>query len=210
MNALAAARRTRRMALLGAVVIATSGCIAIDQQFQIRADGSGIVTLRYAVSHSVAAVGTGSDGRPVPVLPISRDELEQSVAGSEGVTLQRYSASSDADNVYVDAQIAFTSVPALAATPGFAPLGLSLIETDDRVTFAATTIPGRAETIAADALTTIETFFGDYEIVFRVEAPRAIVTVSGGTLVSERVAEFSLPVSDVVSRLDAERMTVIW
>ena len=100
--------------LFAAVIsIMLASCIGIEAAAKMDAKGSGTLSMEYQISNEFAQIGTLETTSSLP-LPLSREDIEKSLRGIEGVQLKTYSQNSRANNIIVSFALAFDSPSHLA------------------------------------------------------------------------------------------------
>ena len=100
--------------LFAAVIsIMLASCIGIEAAAKMDAKGSGTLSMEYQISNEFAQIGTLETTSSLP-LPLSREDIEKSLRGIEGVQLKTYSQNSRANTIIVSFTLSFDSPSHLA------------------------------------------------------------------------------------------------
>jgi len=165
------------------------GCLSVKSDITLSKDGSGNLSLSYAVSKMMANIGrTEDDGRFIP-LPVNREDFEKVVRSSEGLSLTSYKQSEDAENILIEAVISFEKADSLSALYGRAQgEGVAFKEEGGRRMFSQFIYGGLSGEPDPESLSLIETIFQGYNLSFSVTAPSRILSANMGTIQNNTVS----------------------
>lgn len=103
-----------RAFLFAAVIsIMLASCVGIEATAKMDAKGSGTLSMEYQISNEFAQIGALETTPSLP-LPLSREDIEKSLQGIEGVQLKSYSMNSKANNIVISFTLLFDSPSHLA------------------------------------------------------------------------------------------------
>ncbi len=184
-------------------ILTLSSCIAIQSQLSLGRDGSGTVRLSYRVSQFLR------EQRGLP-LPASREDFQRAVAAAPGLRLEALSQKEDAQDVTLEARIAFSRVEELNALGE--QLGLAYAVEGDRRVFRQRLNPGQPPGgIAAESLKMIEAFFPGYEVSLELSSPVPIRSYSQGQLSEDRrILRYRSTIADLLKQKDELILEVTW
>lgn len=131
-----------------------------------------------AVAFETGAFGSEEAGR---IIPITERDFERAAAQLEGLSLRRYRSNETDDEIDVTAVLDFDTVETLERFLGSESLDIQLTESGG--SWTQLIAPERVADSADEALAAS---LEQYGIVFVVEPPGQIVTVSGGQAASDR------------------------
>ena len=197
---------------IGGIVLLLLLCSCIDilAEVNLNADGSGEAKLSYKVSRLVINLGSLDEDNKFFAVPVSRRDFEDTVRRHEGLDLKSYSTEEDTEDVYVDAEISFTSINALSFLfNSNDPDAISLTSENGQTTYRQTIFEGGEEEIDEDSMKMIESFFSDYMLSFVLKTPRSVTTVNRGTFTG-RSANVSLSIPEVVVMTEPVTWEVSW
>jgi len=202
----------RKIAPLLAACVLCASCVGVDSHLSVRPDGSGTLHLDYRVSRLVADLGTSTSDQGSVPLPLSRDDFQQAVAGTQGkVRLTHFDRSQNDKDILVHATLEFASLDALARVNAFRDAQLELTTTGSTHTFSQLVARSPSRPISADSLAMVDSFFGDYSLTFSIQTPSPITSSSLGTLSSDkRTLTYTTTVRDLLSATKDVTMTASW
>lgn len=102
-----------RMLLAAALPLAFASCMGIDASAKIDTKGSGVISLEYQISKEFVQLGT-LESTPALPLPLSREDIEKSLTGMQGIALKSYAKSEKGDNIIISFSLSFDSPSNLA------------------------------------------------------------------------------------------------
>jgi hypothetical protein len=143
-------------------------------------------------------------------LPASREDLQRVVAAAAGLRLEAVSQREDAQDVILEARIAFSRVEDLNALGE--QLGLSYAVDGEKRIFRQRLNPGQPPGgISAEALKMIEAFFPGYEVSLELSSPVPIRSYSQGQLSEDRrVLRYRSPLAELLKQKDEMILEVTW
>ncbi|MDD3980790.1 MAG: hypothetical protein RBT72_00655 [Spirochaetia bacterium] len=100
------------LALVAAAVLLAS-CVGMDTKVEISSEGSGTVAAEYRISEELAAFGELEANKELLPIPLSREDVEKSLAGSEGLELKSWSSKKAGTDLLISTVIAFDDLDAL-------------------------------------------------------------------------------------------------
>lgn len=107
-------RLLSRIAIALALPLAIASCVGVDAAAKIDAKGAGTIALEYQLSKEFVQLGS-LESTPALPLPLSRDDIEKSMTGLQGIALKSYAKSEKGDNTIISFSLAFDSPSSLAA-----------------------------------------------------------------------------------------------
>ena len=197
---------------IGSIVLLSlfCSCIDIHAEVSLNADGSGEAKLSYKVSRLVIHLGSLDEDNKFFAVPVSRQDFEDTVRRHEGLDLKSFSTEEDTEDVYVDAEIGFTSIEALSFLfNANDPDAVSLTSENGKTTYRQTIFEGGEEDIDEDSMKMIESFFSDYALSFVLTTPASVTAVNRGTFTG-RSANLSLSIPEVVVMTEPVTWEVSW
>lgn len=105
--------RARAFLFTAAISIMLASCVGIEATAKIDAKGSGTLSMEYQISNEFAQTGALETTPSLP-LPLSREDIEKSLQGIEGVQLKSYSMNTKANNIVISFTLLFDSPSHLA------------------------------------------------------------------------------------------------
>ena len=100
------------LALFTAAMVLAS-CVGMDTKVEISSEGSGTVSAEYRISEELAAFGELEANKELLPIPLSREDVEKSLAGSEGLELKSWSSKKSGTDLIISTVIAFQNLDAL-------------------------------------------------------------------------------------------------
>ena len=164
------------------VVVLLSGCIGVVTSIVIEEDGSGTIDFNYRLSKLIAYIGADDAPERLLTIPVAREDFERALDEIPGAELSRFSQEDETEDVVIDVAIRFSDLETLESL--FLRIDgpdLSFSREDSGETRMSLTIYDGLEAPADDTIAEmIRSFFSDYAMEWRVEAPSDIVSSSGG------------------------------
>lgn len=181
-----------------------SGCLSTDTAITLKENGSGSIELAYTIDRAAWETGVFDDSDLARPIPVTRHEFDQAVLLIEGLTLRSHRTSETDESVVVTARLDFASVDDLRRF-----LGVDSLEVDmDAGLWRQTVAPGEgADSPQAQALA--ESLAG-YELRFRLDPPRSVVSTSGDVVDNGAGATFVAPFESIVEARSALVWEVRW
>ncbi len=90
-----------------------ASCMGIDASAKIDAKGAGTISLEYQISKEFSQLGSLESTSALP-LPLSREDIENSLSGMPGIALKSYAKSEKGDNIIIAFMLSFDSPSNLA------------------------------------------------------------------------------------------------
>ena len=197
-------------ALCVVILLLLSACVDLTTDIELNSDGSGSIALSYTASRAMINLGTIDEQNRFYAIPVSEDDFLAAANQVEGLSLESFRLSEEVDMLTIEATLDFESVEALSGLFGSSGPGAIEITDDGNITIYRHTIYGGAEgEIDPESRDLIETFFSEDEILFSLEAPAAIQSVSTGTF-SGRVARSELMMTDILFSQEPVIWEVRW
>lgn len=191
-------------------VLGLSSCIGLSSSVDIRADGSGTISLEYRVSRLVESMGkTGGDDRWLP-LPLRRAEMEQAVSLIDGLSLTSFSAKEDETDLAVQAGLSFRDLESFIRFWNSSGRSAVLTENGGKRSLSLRLAEGSGA-LDPDLKRLIDTVFSGYLVSLRFAFP-SVPSVSGGGSVdaASRSASFSSSVPALLSTEKPLAWIITW
>lgn len=199
-----------RVAIVVFGMVLFSSCIGVEADIELQEDGSGEITLSYRVSHIVARLGKLDDDGKFLSVPLNRDDFDRVAAVREGLEIRSVSVDEDAENVYVDARIAFASVEDLQVLfGGVGGTTIQVTQNADEHVFRHVVFEGANGPPDDDAAEMMNALFADYNISYRLTVPETVRAAVPGTA-SDRTAEVAWDVVEIVRSPEPVVWRVTW
>jgi hypothetical protein len=99
--------------LLSVFILTLSSCIGVSADIQMRADGSGRITLEYRISRMAENIGRLDGNENWPIVPVGRADWERTVARIDGMRLVSFSGSETARDIVNRVTLDFSNTDAL-------------------------------------------------------------------------------------------------
>jgi hypothetical protein len=204
----------RRILLLAAAMTLgalLSSCVGIASRIELRADGSGTLTLDYKVAQYLKNIDVGREQKRLP-LPVSREDFRRTAEGIQGLRLLELDGREDEENVYVRAVLEFDDLEALNGLGGEPGLGLSLTESGGERTLRQEIAPAvDPGDLSEDSLAMISDFFAGYELVYTIRLPAPIKRHSLGELSQDgRSLTYHATVPELMQAAEPVILEVVW
>lgn len=102
------------IALLAATIFLAS-CLGVETDVKVSSSGSGTLVARYTLSEELVSFGEVEANKGTLPVPLSREDIEASLAGRSGLSLKRWSRSKSGNDTIIESEIAFASLDALSS-----------------------------------------------------------------------------------------------
>lgn len=182
--------------LIGPLALLLVSCVSINTSIQIANDGSGQISLQYTVSQMVSELGlVDKDWQRLP-LPITESDFRRTVGQISGLTLDSFKRTEDAKNITITAKLSFTTVAALNKLYSPGGTGITLTSQNNGVQYRQVLFEGFPDGADQQSKEFANTFFKDYNLKFKLEAPRPIISANIGTISADKRSvqyEISIP-----------------
>jgi len=194
-----------------ALITSLSSCIGIESRIDLRADGSGTLTLSYRVSQFMKNIDVGREDKRLP-LPVSAEDFRRTAAGIEGLRLATVEQREDEQDVHIRAVLEFDDLEALNALGPESGLGLSFaVIGEDRVLRQEIAPAAEPEMIPESSFRMVEEFFAGYELVYTISAPGAIKRHTLGELSEDgRSVIYTVTVPQLLRAVEPVVLEVVW
>ena len=193
MNAIA------RAALAGLSRVLLASCLNVETTISLENDLSGRVSITYEIENELWDLGVFDPESSVRAFPVSEADFRRTVRRVEGAELVDYSISRDEATTRVEASLSFDDLEALNGI--YAP-GQSLIavtEEGEQTVYRQRLKPEDEYTVEDTEF--VESYFGNYSVVFRVQAPGEVDRANFGEVVaSKREVRVSLDLVEFLRR----------
>jgi len=90
-----------------------ASCIGMGIDIQMNADGSGKLSLEYRISTMLLSLGELDGNASIPIIPVSREDFENTAGGISGMKLVSYSSRKNAEDLIISAVLEFDNMNAL-------------------------------------------------------------------------------------------------
>ncbi len=204
-----ASRTVFRSITVIALLLLLNACIGVESTITIRENGSGTAALSYRISHKVAHLGRLDENDLFVPLPVNENDLERTVANTDGINLLSSEQNEDETNVYINADFRFDSAEALSGLFSTAEEEEAFtVEQDGNETvFRYRLFSGLEQPVDPETMTMINTYFTDYSLDFTVNTPAPITDSNIGT-VSDNGRSISFSTS--IPELFENNSEVVW
>lgn len=194
-----------------AMITYLSSCIGIESRIDLRADGTGTLTLSYRVSQFMKNIDVGREDKRLP-LPVSAEDFRRTAAGIEGLRLATVEQREDEQDVHIRAVLEFDDLEALNALGPESGLGLSFARSgEDRVLRQQIAPAAEPEMIPESSFRMVEEFFAGYELVYTISAPGAIKRHTLGELSEDgRSVIYTVTVPQLLRAVEPVVLEVVW
>ncbi|MBN2049120.1 MAG: hypothetical protein JW760_01645 [Spirochaetales bacterium] len=198
--------------LVLALTLSLLSCLSVESELEIQNDGSGTLKLSYRVSSMVENIGRMEEGNTLIPLPLREEDFLRIAAEDDSIVLKDFNSSSDADYLYIDAEIEFSRPEGLSILLG----GLSgdnVVFTQDEEGFTLTQriYEGLGTPISEDAKLLLETYFSEDTVTCIVRPETAVREISLGEILPQGGgARYTAPVSELVQSENPVLFTVKW
>lgn len=197
-------------ALVSLAAAALSSCVGVAATTEIRANGSGRVSLEYRVSRLVEAMGKAESGDRLLPLPFERRELEAALAAAGGLALDSYAAASDETDLTVRAVVSFSDLGALSRLFGAAGRPCAVADAGGRKSLSIRLSEGGGP-LDPDLKRLFDTVFKGYQVSLGFVLPAAPSVQGGGEVdAAARTVRYAFPVEELLSSDKPKTWTVSW
>lgn len=209
-------RYGRAAAAAGIILVAllSVSCLGVEMDVTINGNGSGEVDMAFHISQIFFQLDPEQQDVPVP---ITKEELESSYAGVEGVTVVSVTEEDTEEKKIITARLAFDNLAALTAGEEEMFQNTTLTSEGGRTVFRAVlkdaVEPGMEEEEGAaedpSQEEMVKQYFQGYNFVYRVRAPKKIRSHSMGTLSEgDRVVTYEMTMYDFNSMQNLEPLVL--
>jgi hypothetical protein len=197
-----------------AVMMLFVSCLGIEMDVKINSNGSGEVDMAFHISQIFFQLDPEQQDVPVP---ITREELESSYEGIEGVTVVNVSEEDTEEKKIITATLAFDSFEALSAGDEELFQGTTLTSSGGRSVYRAVLKEAveadaeEEENVSGDAgqEEMVKQYFQGYNFIYRVRAPKKIQSHSIGTLSDgDKTLTFEMPMYDFNEMKNSEPLVL--
>jgi len=205
-------KRSALVILLAAVMIIMTSCLTIQSELNIENDGSGSLKLSYRISRMVQEIGRVDSNNTLVPLPVNEEDFRGIVEESEEITLNDFSYSSDAEYIYIEADLNFSSARALSLLLGGAA-GDNVVFNADEGTYTLTQriYEGLGGPISEDSDKMLETYFNNDSVRCLVTTESDIRDAGIGRIGDNtRTALYEASISEIVRSQTPVTFTVRW
>lgn len=191
--------------------LALLSCIDIDSRITLQENGSGKLELIYTVSSTAMRFGASDPASGVLPIPVDEADFRRSVLAVQGLSLESYSRSEQGENTVITAVMGFTGLEALNRFVGGEEQTFTLNRSENRTTFEQLISPGSGEETDERYRQFLSSFLSPYKLKFTLSTPRPVTrSVPEGVSVSDREAEVTFPLIEVVESPDPVKWIVEW
>jgi hypothetical protein len=198
------------LVLVGALLLAS--CVDIESRLALRGDGSGTLVIAYSISRQLADLGRTAADAPAVPLPVEREDFQRAVSGVPGVQLASFSRTQNELEVSIRAEIAFTSLEALARIEVLQEMQVRVEQDGGRRTLRMRVAPAAAKALSEDSLAMVDQLFEGRWLTFVVQAPAPVVSSGPGGQVSadRRTVTWTARMRDLVALPEDLVYSVTW
>jgi len=196
------------------LVLLLSSCLGVEASIALNDNGSGRAAFRYRVSKMFAGLPKrpgGAEG-PRPALPAARGDLERTIARAKGVSLSGVERTETDADVGLAGEIRFDSVAALNSSGLFDEMPIALTREGGGTIFTLL-VSDRREPLDQTAVEAYRALFAGYDLVFRITAPREIVSPvpPRGTLSADKkTLTYAISLFDYMQLSEKTEVRVGW
>lgn len=207
-------RKLPSFILLSVLATLLVSCVGIDARIKISAGGSGTVTAEYTLSEELAVFGETEANKGLLPFPLSRQDLQKSLAPASGLALQSWSESRRGGNILVKMEISFDSIDSLLKY--LDPQGkMARLQAADGRSTMVLSLGGNMPPLDQDMKALAVEAFSPYSFRVAVEPPSKPVDARSGTpalraRVEGSAAVFEGSMSDVVTSEASPSMSLTW
>ncbi len=100
------------LAIFAAAIVLES-CVGMDTKVEISSGGSGTVSAEYRISEELVAFGELEANKDLLPIPLSKEDVEKSLEGSQGLKLKSWSSKKSGTDLLIATVIEFKDLDAL-------------------------------------------------------------------------------------------------
>ncbi|WP_020611339.1 hypothetical protein [Sediminispirochaeta bajacaliforniensis] len=206
-------KRLTLMSLLVLIALLLSSCLGVEMDVSINNDGSGTVDMAFHISQMFFQMDPEQQDVPIP---ITKEQLESSYEGVEGVTVVDVAEEDTEDRKTITATLAFDDFSDLSKGEENMFEGATLTKENGRTVFR-TVLKDAVEPGEEGDMTPsdpsqeemIKQYFEGYSFLYRVRAPKKIKSHSIGELSdNNRVLTYEIPMYDFNSMQNSEPLVL--
>lgn len=187
-------------------IFTLNSCLTIENEITLNRNGSGTIKLDYSVSRMFMDLGRVDQDDPIEVLPLSREDFQNTVNKIQGLTLTGWKKETTTERVLIEAELRFSNTDVLSQFYQTSDFSGMEVLADSGLSFQFTR---GGQTYGDQALQIINDFFSEERITLIVNTPAPVTSVSSGES-SGRRGEFSLSVKDILLSLEPVEWTINW
>jgi len=197
-----------------AIMLLLTSCVGIDTKVKISREGSGSVTAVYSLSEELVAFGELEANKAMLPVPLTKQEVEDSLRGISGLSLTSWSSKKDGTDLVISTVIAFDSLYSLMYY--LDPQGrLAKHDTSPEGNRIAFTVGDSLPVLDPDMKKIAQEAFAPYSFKFVIELPSAAKeALSGNPAIGARkdgnTVYFEGKMMDVVATELPPSMTISW
>jgi hypothetical protein len=201
-----------RRRLIGAagvwMLLSLASCLGIDASLTLNDNGSGKLVYQYRVLKMFIGLKKtdGGPDKPEVPLPVSRQDLEKTIAKAKGLT------SSGVEQTETDADIRFDNVAALNKSGLFDDFPIALSREGGQTSLTVLLSDAR-EPLDATTLGVYDALFAGYGLVLKITVPREIVSPApgGGSFSADKkTLTYALGLIDYLKLTAKTQLRVSW
>ncbi|MBN2354366.1 MAG: hypothetical protein JXD23_17480 [Spirochaetales bacterium] len=195
-------------------ILSIISCLGVEASITVNVNGSGRAAFQYRVSKMFMSLKRNPGGaeRPGLALPSARQDLERTLARAKGASLAGVQQTETEADIDLKGEIRFDSVAALNACGLFDEMPIALVREEGRTIFTLRVCDQR-EPLDQTAVETYRTLFEGYDLVFRITAPREIVSPvpSRGSLSADKkTLIYAISLFDYIQLSEKTEVRVSW
>jgi hypothetical protein len=200
-------------------LVLMNSCLGVSADINIRADGSGSITLEYRVSQMLESLGRLDGNEHWPSIPVGKTDFERSLARIPGLRLRSFSSKEvrsansvlGGKDLLTKVSLEFTDTAALlafwdseaAGSSTGGGTGSSLIQRDGKNVLRLVLLDTSFDSIDKDLLSLLKEISLGYEISLNLNAPQnAALSLNPSSVTAARVVSQGKKVSFAIGMRD--------
>jgi hypothetical protein len=207
-----------------AFCVLMNSCLGAEADINIRADGSGRISLEYRVSQMLESLGRLDGNERWPSIPVGKEDFERSVARIPDLSLLSFSSkeapslsnSLGGKDLVTKVSLEFKNTAALLAFWVMAGSGASLTQRDGKNVLRLVLLDPSSDTINGDLLSLLKEISAGYELSLSLSAPKNAVLSLSPPLSSARVVtqgkkvSIAIGMGDLLDLKDGLAVEISW
>ncbi len=196
------------------LILSLTSCLGIEAAISLNDNGSGKVVYQYRVSKMFVGLKKSEGGpkKPDLPLPVSRQDLERTLAKARGVISTGVEQSENDTEIILKGEIRFDSVAALNRSGFFDDYPITLSREGGR-TLLTLLLSDAREPLDEASRDVYDNLFAGYGLVLKITAPKEIVSPApdGGSLSADKkTLTYAVGLADLMRLSDKTQLRVGW